>query len=227
MTAPVTAVPRPTPSVAELDSWLVDDTAADAAQPTKPPTHGSFAELALPYADQLYGAAMRMTRNPADASDLVQETFTRGFAAFDSFTQGTNMKAWLHRIQTNLFINDYRKRQRRPYENPLEELEDWQIGDAESLSASASRSAEAEAIDRMPSSAVTNALQELGEDFRMVVYYVDVEGFSYAETAEIMKTPVGTVMSRLHRGRRQLRQKLAEYARDQGYDVPDDEGGAR
>ena len=180
-----------------------------------------FQEQALPYMDQLYGAAMRMTKNPADAADLVQETFVKAFAAFAQFEQGTNLKAWLYRILTNTFINQYRKNQRNPYQGALEELEDWQLGGAESATSTVGRSAEAEAIDRMPASAIKDALQEIPEDFRLAVYLADVEGFAYQEIADIMKTPVGTVMSRLHRGRRQLREKLADYARERGYSIPD------
>lgn len=175
-----------------------------------------FQEQALPFMDQLYGAAMRMTRNPADASDLVQETFVKAFAAFSQFEQGTNLKAWLYRILTNTFINVYRKKQRDPYQGTIDEMEDWQLGGAESATSSSSRSAEAEAIDRMPASAVKDALQAIPEDFRLAVYFADVEGFAYQEIADIMKTPVGTVMSRLHRGRRLLRELLADYARERG-----------
>jgi RNA polymerase sigma-70 factor (ECF subfamily) len=172
-----------------------------------------FEEQALPYMDQLYAAAMRMTRNPADAADLVQETFIKAFAAFGQFQQGTNLKAWLYRIQTNTFINTYRKKQRDPYQGTIDELEDWQLGGAESATSTSSRSAEAEAIDHLPDSAVKDALQSIPEDFRLAVYFADVEGFSYQEIADIMKTPVGTVMSRLHRGRRLLRELLADHAR--------------
>ncbi|ROS73099.1 RNA polymerase sigma-70 factor (ECF subfamily) [Curtobacterium sp. PhB130] len=180
-----------------------------------------FEDQALPFMDQLYGAAMRMTRNPADASDLVQETFVKAFAAFRQFRQGTNLKAWLYRILTNTFINTYRKNQRNPYQGTIDELEDWQLGGAESVTQSISaRSAEADAIDHLPSSAVKDALQAIPEDFRMAVYFADVEGFSYQEIADIMKTPVGTVMSRLHRGRRLLRGLLADHARETGI-VPD------
>ncbi|MFK4483424.1 RNA polymerase sigma-70 factor (ECF subfamily) [Curtobacterium sp. AB7] len=180
-----------------------------------------FETQALPFMDQLYGAAMRMTRNPADASDLVQETFVKAFAAFRQFKQGTNLKAWLYRILTNTFINTYRKNQRNPYQGTIDELEDWQLGGAESVTQSISaRSAEADAIDHLPSSAVKDALQAIPEDFRMAVYFADVEGFSYQEIADIMKTPVGTVMSRLHRGRRLLRGLLADHARETGI-VPD------
>ena len=176
-----------------------------------------FEEQALPYMDQLYAAAMRMTRNPADAADLVQETFVKAFQAFKQFQQGTNLKAWLYRIQTNTFINQYRKKQRDPFQGSIDDLEEWQVGGAESVTQSLStRSAEAEAIDHLPDSAVKDALQAVPEDFRLAVYLADVEGFSYQEIADIMKTPVGTVMSRLHRGRRMLRELLADYARDRG-----------
>ena len=180
-----------------------------------------FEEQALPYMDQLYAAAMRMTRNPADAADLVQETFVKAFQAFGQYQQGTNLKAWLYRIQTNTFINNYRKNQRNPYQGTIDDLEDWQLGGAESVTQSLStRSAEAEAIDHLPDSAVKDALQSIPEDFRLAVYFADVEGFSYQEIADIMKTPVGTVMSRLHRGRRMLRELLSEYASDRGIAVP-------
>lgn len=175
-----------------------------------------FQEQALPFMDQLYAAAMRMTRNPADAADLVQETFVKAFASWKTFTQGTNLKAWLYRILTNTYINTYRKKQREPYQGTIDDLEDWQLGGAESTTATSTRSAEAEAIDRMPASVVKDALQSIPEDFRLAVYLADVEGFAYQEIADIMKTPIGTVMSRLHRGRRLLRELLADYAKERG-----------
>lgn len=173
-----------------------------------------FEEQALPFIDQLYAAGLRMTRNPADAQDLVQETFVKAYTAFHQFKQGTNLKAWLYRILTNTFINNYRKKQRDPYNGTIDELEDWQLGGATSATATTTRSAEAEAIDHLPDSTVKDALQSIPEDFRMAVYFADVEGFSYQEIADIMKTPVGTVMSRLHRGRRMLRSLLSDYARE-------------
>jgi RNA polymerase sigma-70 factor, ECF subfamily len=198
---------------------LNDTGKPDETAPADP--RALFEEQALPYMDQLYAAAMRLTRNPADAADLVQETFVKAYQAFGQFQQGTNLKAWLYRIQTNTFINNYRKNQRNPYQGTIDDLEDWQLGGAESVTQSTStRSAEAEAIDHLPDSAVKDALQAIPEDFRMAVYFADVEGFSYQEIADIMKTPVGTVMSRLHRGRRMLRELLAEYARERGIAQP-------
>ena len=206
----------------ELHSMLMSTEPAEepvAEQPAAPvaDVRELFESQATQYMDQLYAAAMRMTRNPADAADLVQETFVKAYQAFGQFQQGTNLKAWLYRIQTNTFINNYRKNQRNPYQGTIDDLEDWQLGNAESVTQSTStRSAEAEAIDHLPDSAVKDALQSIPEDFRLAVYFADVEGFSYQEIADIMKTPVGTVMSRLHRGRRLLRDLLADYARDRG-----------
>lgn len=193
---------------------------------TKARLQARFTEEALPLLDQLFGAAMKMTRNPQDAQDLVQETFLKAFSAFASFEEGTNLKAWLYRIMTNSYINTYRKKQRQPYLGVVEELEDWQLGGAESTTAMSSRSAEAEAIDRTPDSVVTRALNDLAEDFRMAVYLADVEGFSYQEIADIQEVPIGTVMSRLHRGRAKLRQVLGEYAAEQGVGVGSDKKGA-
>ena len=204
----------------DLELALMSDTTkSDEETPADP--RALFETQALQYMDQLYAAAMRLTRNPADAADLVQETFVKAYQAFGQFQQGTNLKAWLYRIQTNTFINNYRKNQRNPYQGTIDDLEDWQLGNAESATATSGRSAEAEAIDHLPDSAVKDALQAIPEDFRMAVYFADVEGFSYQEIADIMKTPVGTVMSRLHRGRRMLRELLADYARERGIVTPE------
>lgn len=192
------------------DEARTDVTESDAERAAR------FERDALPYLDQLYGAALRMTRNPSDAEDVVQETFAKAFSSFHQFKPGTNLKAWLYRILTNTYITSYRKKQRQPQESSGEDVEDWQLHRAEQHTSTGLRTAEMDALDLMPDSVVSEAMNELGPDFRMAVYLADVEGFSYKEIAEIMGTPIGTVMSRLNRGRAQLREKLADYARERG-----------
>ena len=202
---------------ARIDGSVVSDDPVDVReQESTAERDQRFEDEAMPLLDQLYGAALRMTRNPADAEDLVQETFAKAYAAFHQYRPGTNLKAWLYRIRTNTFINTYRKKQREPLQSNADDVEDWQEHRAASHSSLGLRSAEAEALDLIGDDVVKEALAQLPDDFRMAVYLADVEGFAYKEIAEIMDTPIGTVMSRLHRGRRQLRDLLAEHARDLG-----------
>lgn len=170
----------------------------------------------MPLLDQLYGGALRMTRNPQDAEDLVQETYLKAYKNFDSFTPGTNLKAWLYRIMTNTYINSYRKKQRRPLETSADEVTDYQLYSSSSHDSTGLESAEVEALKAMPNSRISEALNALNEDYRMVVYYADVEGLAYKEIADVLDIPMGTVMSRLHRGRKQLRGMLKDVAKERG-----------
>jgi RNA polymerase sigma-70 factor, ECF subfamily len=174
-----------------------------------------FEQDVVPFMGQLYPAALRMTKNPSDAEDLVQETIAKAYAGFGQFCPGSNLRAWLHRILANTFINGYRKRRREPMQTSAAEFQEgWQTS-ADRLSGPV-RSAEAEALDRLADSDILRALRELPDDFRVAIYLADIEGYPYREVAEMMGTPIGTVMSRLHRGRTKLRRKLARYAPRQG-----------
>ena len=218
-------------------SYVMTSPASSAASPSSPPEighaesaderHLRFETDALQYLDQLYAAALRMTRNPADAEDVVQETYAKAYASFHQFTPGTNLKAWLYRILTNTYINSYRKKQREPQISDGENVEDWQLARAESHTSSGLKSAEMVALERLPDSDVKEALQQLAPDFRLAVYLADVEGFAYKEIAEIMGTPIGTVMSRLHRGRKALQRALWSYASERGLVPATSEGGAQ
>ncbi len=179
----------------------------------------TFARDAMEYAPQLYSAAVRMTRNEADAADLVQETYLKAYRGYPNFTEGTNLRAWLYRILTNTYINMYRAKQRRPLETDLADVEDLymyrRLGTVET--AAASRSAEDQLIDMIADDDVTQALDDLPVNFRIPVLLADVEGFSYKEIAEMLEIPIGTVMSRLHRGRKAMQKALYDYAEARGF----------
>jgi RNA polymerase sigma-70 factor (ECF subfamily) len=181
-----------------------------------------FAELAMEHMSSLYTAALRMTRNPSDAEDLVQETYLKAYRAFGTFQAGTNLKAWLYKILTNTFINSYRSRKRRPEQTELDDVEDLylyrRLGGLEA--AAAGRSAEEEVLEHFTESDVKQAIEALPEQFRMAVLLADVEGFSYKEIAEILDVPIGTVMSRLHRGRKALQKALFNFGMERGLVAP-------
>ena len=178
----------------------------------------TFADQAMEFMPSLYTAALRMTRNPADAEDLVQETYLKAYRGFHTFQAGTNLKAWLYRILTNTFINSYRAKKRKPEQADVEDVEDLylyhRLGGLEA--AAAGRSAEDEVLDHFTDADVKSAIEALPENFRMAVLLADVEGFSYKEIAEILDIPIGTVMSRLHRGRRALQKALFDFGMDRG-----------
>ena len=185
------------------------------APPEDPELKERFERDVLPLLPNLYSAALRLTRNPTDAEDLVQEAYLRAYRGFAGFQEGTNLRAWMYRILTNTFINSYRKKQRQPQTVSDEDIEDWYLYDRLGESA-AEASAEASVLERIPDEDVQRALEALPEQFRMAVWLADVEGFSYKEIAEILDIPIGTVMSRLHRGRKSLQKALWETVRERG-----------
>lgn len=190
------------------------DTAADLAT--------RFERAAAPLRTELYQRALRLTRNHHDAEDLLQETMANAYRGFRMFREGSNFRAWLYRIETNAYINGYRKRQRSPQQSPIAEITDLQLADSAAHSPHGLRSAEELALESLPDNAVRTAMQALPEQFRTAVYYADVVGYQFKEIARLTDVPLGTVMSRLHRGRRQLRRLLAQTAQERGYAIPDE-----
>jgi len=188
---------------------------SQAAPPQDAALRERFERDVLPLLPSLYGAALRLTRDPQDADDLVQETYLRAYRGFGGFQEGTNLRAWMYRILTNTFINTYRKKQREPVTVQDGEVEDWYLYDKLG-EAGVEASAETEVLERIPDEDVQRALEDLPENFRMAVLLADVEGFSYKEIAEILGIPIGTVMSRLHRGRKALQKALWQTVRERG-----------
>lgn len=216
------ARPRAAPQrqyAGEVVDQARDDGMRDAPPAGTLPLDGSFAERfdreALPFLREIYAAALRLTRNPADAEDLVQEAYLRAYRGFAGFQEGTNLRAWLHRILTNTFINAYRKRQREPQTVSEEEVPDWYLYE-KLAGGGAEASAETQVLESLPDEDVQEALASLPERFRLAVLLADVQGFSYKEIAEILEVPMGTVMSRLHRGRRALEKRLFDVMKERG-----------
>ncbi|MFQ5555661.1 MAG: sigma-70 family RNA polymerase sigma factor, partial [Acidimicrobiia bacterium] len=192
----------------------------DSPEETDQELTARFERDAIPLLDQLYGGALRMTRNPADAEDVVQETYLKAYRAYHTFQEGTNLKAWLYRILTNTYINRYRKKQRRPNEVELGELQDLYLFKRLGEPSGASQSAEDSVLEQFVDTDIKQALESLPDHFRMPVLLADVDGFAYKEIAEILDIPIGTVMSRLHRGRKALQQKLWSLAEERGLTGP-------
>ena len=211
-------------ALAVMDTDNLEVAVVDRATESLAQKKERFERDALQFTNQLYAAALRYTKDPHDAQDLVQDTYAKAFVSFHQFEPGTNLKAWLYRILSTTFINTYRKDQRRPQISDGE-LEDWQIYDAASHTSDQGRSAEDVALDGIVDLDVRAALEAMPEEFRMAVYLADVEGFSYKEIADIVGVPAGTVMSRLHRGRKLLRTSLAQYAKDRGFNREKPGGG--
>ena len=197
------------------------DAPVDAATPGEPTADGDlrdrFDRDVIPLMPALYHQAFRVTRDHADAEDLVQDTLMKAFSSFHTFRQDTNLGGWLHRILINTFINAYRKKQRRPVQHSTEEITDLQLAVAAQHSPTALRSAEDQALEALPDNDIHTAMRALPEQFRTTIYYADIEGFRFKEIADLTDAPIGTVTSRLHRGRRQLRRLLATIASERGY----------
>jgi RNA polymerase sigma-70 factor (ECF subfamily) len=198
----------------QLTETLFDESDYDLLLESPEERGKRFEREALPYLGQMYNAAMRMVHNSADAEDIVQEAYAKAYQAFHQFKPGTNLKAWLYRILTNTYINFYRKNQRRPKISDAPEIEDWQLAQADSHMSSPEPSAEIAALSHIPDSDIMSAMNSLRPEYRWAVYLSDVEGMSYKEIADVTHVPLGTVMSRLSRGRAQLRKKLSSHSKD-------------
>jgi RNA polymerase sigma-70 factor (ECF subfamily) len=184
-----------------------------------------FERDVTPLLPRLYNQALRMTNNHADAEDLLQETMFKAYRAFRTFREDTNVSAWLYRIMTNTYINSYRARQRRPAQYPIEQFTDMQLATDAQQFPTGQRSAEDQVLEILPDDDIKSAMQALPDQFRTAIYYADIEGYRFREVADLTDSPIGTVMSRLHRGRRQLRRRLANVARERGFDVTEETYG--